>query len=294
MAAAFQSQVNISLRAPDEFLSGLLSIVFAGCYRRTDGELDTFPEQEGCWYLLGVEGGSVRLTCEGGCVLLSDGQGAVVSGESPLDVLYQGEGSMRLLCLKGSLASKFLRRKEWQSAAVYLEGNAILTQALTELCREEVQQGIVSAETASAAAYRMLTRFYGAAVAVAENEEKLPQVVETALKILQQDFAFLDGIGDLAQRLEVSQEYLTRTFREHVGMTPGKYLNQVRIEHAKLLLRQGDHNVAFVADACGFANSNYFARVFRSMVGVAPSAYAKENRAESPLPHPMLDSIYVL
>ena len=66
------------------------------------------------------------------------------------------------------------------------------------------------------------------------------------------------------------------------------------MEHAKLLLQQGDHNVAFVADACGFANGNYFARVFRSMVGVSPSVFAREQRGSTPLPDSMLDSIYVL
>lgn len=293
MACASDKQVNISLRAPDEFLSGLLSIAFGGCYDRGGGELDTFPEQEGCWYLVGVRGGAGRLTCALGCVLLSDGQAAAVSGESPLDVLYQGEGQLQVLCLKGSLPGKFLRREEKQEGAVYPGGGCILEDGLQQLKTEEARQGSVPPETASAIAYETLTRFYSAAAAAANKEEKLPQVVETALKILQQDFAFLDGIGDLAQRLEVSQEYLTRTFRDHVGMTPGKYLNQVRIEHAKLLLR-GGHNVAFVADACGFANGNYFARVFRSMVGETPSAYAKENGGESTLPHPMLDSIYVL
>lgn len=293
MASASEQQVNISLRTPDEFLSGFLSIAFALSGRRADGDLDTFPEQEGCWYLVSVHGGAGRLTCELGCVLLSDGQAAAVSGESPLDVLFQGEGQLRVLCLKGSAAAKFLRREERQPARIYPEGGAILADVFEDLQKEEAGCGTVSPEAASAAAYRVLTRFYAAA-AVQQDQEKLPQVVETALKMLQQDFAFLDGIGDLAQRLEVSQEYLTRTFRTHVGMTPGKYLNQVRLEHAKLLLRQGDHNVAFVADACGFANGNYFARVFRSMVGVSPSVYAKENAGENDLPHPMLDSIYVL
>lgn len=294
MVSATEKQVNISLRAPDAFLSGLLSIAFAACYRRTDADLDTFPEQEGCWYLVSVRGGAGRLTCESGCVLLSDRQAAAVSGESPLDVLFQGEGELRILCLKGSIPAKFLRREEKQGALVYPGGGAILEDALNALTEEETRSGSVSPEFASSAAYQTLTRFYGAAAMAVQNQEKLPQVVETALKILQQDFAFLDGIGDLAQRLEVSQEYLTRTFREHVGMTPGKYLNQVRLEHAKLLLRQGDHNVAFVADACGFANGNYFARVFREYEGMSPSAYARENSSKHPLPHPMLDSIYVL
>lgn len=291
MAGPAEAQVNISLRAPDVFLSGLLSIAFAVRGRRTDGALDTFPEQEGSWYLLSVRGGDARLTCDGGCLLLSRGQGAAVFGESPLDILYRGEGELRLLCLKGSLPGKFLRRQEGQSVTLCHEGDAILEEAFAAL---EGAEQPVPPETASAVAYRALTRVYAAAGTGPEETEKLPQVVETALKLLQQEFAFLDGIGDLAQRLEVSQEYLTRTFRDHVGMTPGKYLNQVRIEHAKLLLRRGGHSVAFVADACGFANGNYFARVFRSMVGVSPSDYAKENSGTDQLPHPMLDSIYVL
>ena len=62
-------------------------------------------------------------------------------------------------------------------------------------------------------------------------------------------------------------------------MTPGKYLNEVRIEHARLLLRQGRHSVQFVSDACGFANANYFARVFRRSVGVNPREYARQRSA---------------
>lgn len=289
-----EKQQNISLRAPDEFLSGLLSIAFAQLCRRSDGELDTFPEQEGIWYLVSVQGGSGRLTCGLGCVLLESGQAAAISAESPLDVLYQGEGLLRILCLKGSLPGRFLRREEAKDGLVFASGGEILEEALSRLAAEEALEGSVPAEVASEIAYQVLTRFYGASVLSPKKEKQLPQVVETALKILQQDFAFLDGIGDLAQRLEVSQEYLTRTFRDHVGMTPGKYLNQVRIEHAKLLLQQGDHNVAFVADACGFTNGNYFARVFRNMVGLSPTAYARECAGDNPFPHPMLDSIYVL
>lgn len=292
MAGIFQQ--NIALRAPDEFLSGLLSIAFAACFRRSDGSLDTFPEQQGCWYLTGVTGGSVRLTCETASVYLEDGQAMVVSGESPLDALFQGEGMLLTLCLKGSVAGSFLRREEAQGSAIYPRGAAILEEALSALAQQAAAHEGVPPQNASAIAYRVLTQLYGQDTLTVKNEKQLPQVVEAALKVLQQDFAFLDGIGDLAQKLQVSQEYLTRTFREHVGMTPGKYLNQVRVEHAKLLLQRNDHNVAFVADACGFANSNYFARVFREHVGVTPTAYAREHAGTSTLPNPLLESFYVL
>ena len=290
MSTLPEYQKNKALRAPDEFLSGLLCIAFASECRRSDGDLDTYPEQEGCWYLVGLEGGAGRLTSETGCVYLESGQALAVSAKSPLDVLYQGEGRLWVLCLRGTAAGSILRRSEELGGSVYPGGAAVLAEVIAGRHAE----GGVSPQAGSAAAYQLLMRLYGTGARAVKKEKQLPQVVETALKVLQQDFAFLDGIGDLADRLQVSQEYLTRTFREHVGMTPGKYLNQVRVEHAKLLLQRFDHSVAFVADACGFSNSNYFARVFREHVGVTPSVYAREHSGQDGLPHPMLDSFYVL
>ena len=121
----------------------------------------------------------------------------------------------------------------------------------------------------------------------------MPPVVEAALGIIRRDYAFLEGIAELAERLEVSQEYLTRCFCKYTGVTPGKYLNQVRIENARLLLRQGQHSIQFISDACGFANANYFARVFRKSVGVNPREYARIRRDE-PLSGTQEDQLYVL
>ena len=284
-------QVNICLRAPDEFLSGLLCITFAGIRRCAAGDLETFPEQTGHWYLVGLIGGPGRVTCEKGSFLLEAGQALALSAEHPLDVLFQEDGELWALCLTGTIPSQLLRHSESLGGWIYPQGAAAIQEALNTLAADS---GGIAPQEASSAAYRALASLYGTGVMTRKQEHQLPQVVEIALKVLQQDFAFLDGVGELAERLHVSQEYLTRIFRKHVGMTPGKYLNQVRVEHAKLLLQQGDHNVAFVADACGFANGNYFARVFRNMVGVSPSVYARENNGATPLPDSMLDSIYVL
>ena len=294
MGGANTDHSAIAFRAPDVYLSGLLSVAFASDDPRQEGTLDTYPEQEATWYLVGVRDGSARVTCSLGCILLEEGCALAVSASSPMDILYHGAGQLLVLCLKGTLAGSVFRESHRLGGSIYPGGAAVLEEAFRTLAQENALQGSVSAACASAAAYRAMMQLYGTGSAAVKNEKQLPQVVEAALKILQQDFAFLDGIGDLAQRLEVSQEYLTRIFRAHIGMTPGKYLIQVRVEQAKLLLQQQDHSVAFVADACGFTNGNYFARVFRNQVGVTPSVYAREHGDHAAMPHPILDSIYVL
>lgn len=295
MMVSLQSDHNvIALGAPDACLSGLLCIAFASLSSRSEGDLDTFPSQESAWYLLGVSGGNARITCEMGCLLLPSGYALAVSGESPVDILFHGNGQLSILCLKGSLPGSILRQSHQLGGSLYPQGAEVLENAIARLRQEQSNSGAVPARFGSGTAYQTMMTLYGTGSHAARQEKQLPQTVEAALKIMQQDFAFLDGIGDLALRLQVSQEYLTRVFREHMGITPGKYLVQIRVEQAKLLLQQGDHSIAFVADACGFTNGNYFARVFRNTVGVTPSVYAREHSVRSPLPHPMLDSIYVL
>ncbi len=294
MAGPLTDHNAIAFRAPDVYLSGLLSVALASEYLRHDGDLDTFPGQDAAWYLVGVRDGSARITCEPGSILLPEGCVLAVSASAPVDILYYGTGKLMVFCLKGSLSGGILRESEQLGGAIYPHGATVLDKAMQALRQAEQIHGRVPAPLASGTAYQAMMSLYGTGSKASKNQKQLPQVVETALKIMQQDFAFLDGIGDLAQRLEVSQEYLTRIFRTHMGMTPGKYLIQIRVEQAKLLLQQGDHSITFVADACGFTNSNYFARVFRNQVGVTPSVYAREHSVRDHMPHPMLDYIYVL
>ena len=64
-------------------------------------------------------------------------------------------------------------------------------------------------------------------------------------------------------------------FDHHVkrvtGLTPMKYLNQCRLEHAMSLLRESPgRSVTDIAIECGFSSSQYFATAFRKQYGASP------------------------
>ena len=76
-----------------------------------------------------------------------------------------------------------------------------------------------------------------------------------------------------------SKDHLRRRFEQVTGMTPGRYLRSVRINHARQLLKRQDllHlSIGEVALMCGFYDPSYFCRVFRSETGVSPSAFMKD------------------
>ena len=282
----------LHLEAPGRFFSGLLGIPLAGWLRLTAGALRTLPEQPDAWMLVCTVEGRVRATWEDGSWLLEAGQCAAFPPGISLGLLPLEDSMAGFALLQGSAADAVLQDCARQGGLFFPQGGEALERMLRLL--EAVQRRQPTAREVSEQAYQLLMRLYGTGKSEPEGSRSLPWVVEAALGILRREFAFLEGIGELADRLEVSQEYLTRVFRASIGMTPGKYLTQVRLEHAKLLLRQGEHSVTFVSGACGFSNGNYFARVFRENTGMSPREYALSDAALPPDRDLLDDSLYVL
>jgi transcriptional regulator GlxA family with amidase domain len=78
--------------------------------------------------------------------------------------------------------------------------------------------------------------------------------------------------GCLAARAGVSPRHLARMFTAEFGTTPVKYVEQVRLDHAKALL-DGGHGVAETARMAGFGSSETMRRAFVARLGVSPSGY---------------------
>ena len=83
-------------------------------------------------------------------------------------------------------------------------------------------------------------------------------------------------LDDLSRDFYINKYYLTRVFREQFGMPISSYLLNVRITHAKQMLRFSDMSIEEIGQACGLGQPHYFSRVFKSVEGVAPSVYRNQ------------------
>jgi transcriptional regulator GlxA family with amidase domain len=77
----------------------------------------------------------------------------------------------------------------------------------------------------------------------------------------------------LAAQLGVSARTLARRFRVATGMTPGRYLQKLRLDEAQVLLRRTNLSITEVGLLVGLGDPSHFARTFRTEVGMSPSAY---------------------
>ncbi len=86
-------------------------------------------------------------------------------------------------------------------------------------------------------------------------------------------------LSQLAETGGVSPSQLVRTFRNATGVSPYRYLRNLRMENARKLLEQTDLPVIEIALSCGFGQASHFATSFRATTGFSPRAWRQARRA---------------
>lgn len=80
------------------------------------------------------------------------------------------------------------------------------------------------------------------------------------------------GLEDLSRQAGFSKYYLLRVFAKETGLTPHGFLNQVRIENAKRMLKSGI-TIVDTALSTGFCDQSHMNRVFKKICGITPGQF---------------------
>ncbi len=105
---------------------------------------------------------------------------------------------------------------------------------------------------------------------------RLPAAVFRAQEYLHAHFSETVTLETLAKVSGLSAFQLIRVFRRFLGLPPYMYLEQIRIDRARDLLRAGVPT-ARVAYETGFCDQSHLTRRFKRVVGVPPTQYARSH-----------------
>lgn len=83
------------------------------------------------------------------------------------------------------------------------------------------------------------------------------------------------GVETLAARARLSPRHFARAFRAEIGMTPGRYVDQVRLEHARRLLEDSTDGIEEISRASGYGTPEAMRRAFVKTLGTAPAEYRR-------------------
>ncbi len=81
-------------------------------------------------------------------------------------------------------------------------------------------------------------------------------------------------IETLAAKACMSPRHFSRKFQQEVGVSPMRFLAQLRLERSRSLLEQGNQAIQTVAKACGFQSAETFRRQFTEHYGLSPVHYS--------------------
>ncbi len=81
------------------------------------------------------------------------------------------------------------------------------------------------------------------------------------------------SVESLASHSAMSPRNFSRVFSDTTGVSPGKYVELMRLEHARELLESSNSSVVEVAEECGFMREERLRRVFTRQLGITPSQY---------------------
>jgi transcriptional regulator GlxA family with amidase domain len=86
------------------------------------------------------------------------------------------------------------------------------------------------------------------------------------------------SLASLSRRAGFSERHLARLFARDVGMSPSRYVEQVRIETARTLLETADSSIDVIARESGMGSAETLRRRFMREIGVPPDAYRRRFR----------------
>jgi len=112
---------------------------------------------------------------------------------------------------------------------------------------------------------------------VEENKGKSHKII-SAINYIKEHYNEEITLNMIADKIEVTPSYLCRLFKKETDRTVNGYIEEVRLQIAKELIRNYDMKLEEVAKRVGYNNANYFSMVFTKANGYYPSEYKRMER----------------
>ena len=103
-----------------------------------------------------------------------------------------------------------------------------------------------------------------------------PHQLSSAVDYIGKNYKKPLQLCQVADECGITGSYLSRLFKEHLGITFIDYLNRFRLKKAVILLEEKKYSIKEITFLVGYQDPNYFSRIFKRHMGISPSDLDKE------------------
>lgn len=105
------------------------------------------------------------------------------------------------------------------------------------------------------------------------NVQGLSPLIAQAVMIIREEVYVTLHLSDIANRVHVSPEHLSRQFKKETGKTITDFVHRVKCEEAVVMMAQEKLILSDIASQLGYSSSAYFSVIFKRQMGTSPSQY---------------------
>ncbi len=113
-----------------------------------------------------------------------------------------------------------------------------------------------------------------------ETFRTAPMEIVQSLEYIHENLTEKIHFEALAKQWNMAYATFLRQFKKVTKTTPLSYQNTLRMEKAKILLKNTNETVSYIAVECGFYDSSHFIRLFEKQTGLSPLAFREKNMKE--------------
>lgn len=104
--------------------------------------------------------------------------------------------------------------------------------------------------------------------------------IAPAMDMIHSDFLKREfSLSELAAICKMGESYFQKLFKEIHGISPKKYIIQLKINHACDLLRLERYTVTQIAELCNFSDIYFFSRQFKEYMGITPTQFVNKYKS---------------
>ena len=160
-----------------------------------------------------------------------------------------------------------------QILSFFLKSKGVLIHQLNQQLL--ISSGLGNSGDALAELEQWMSSYAEKALDIIQTSRNRHSVIEKIRHYFGEHMAEGLNCEDLAEYVMLNPVYLNRIFKKETGKSFSEFLQNERLNRAKLLLKNQNLTVADVALDVGYTSFSYFSRMFRKFTGVSPNQYRK-------------------
>jgi len=246
-----------------------------------EGIMQKFPNHFHDYYVIGfIEEGKRHLVCNNEEYLLNSGDIIVFNPQDP-HACEQVDGrklDYRCINIQPEVMLEYVREITGQAYLPRFSTHVLYQSELVSSLHElhqfilEEQPDFCKEEMLLLLLDQLLKDYADAEMA--ETEQKITLEIRQLCDYMEVHYSENISLNELSEISGISKYHLLRQFARQKGISPYRYLETIRINHAKRLLEQGLLPID-VAAQTGFSDQSHFTNFFKKLIGLTPKQYRR-------------------